>query len=93
MLTKFKKSKNKSCKDDTPYATLNGTKIRSKSERDISELFYVALTRAKEAVYLISEQGNESSFIEEIGEEHLSIQLFHSGVLTKHRYLCQHSKP
>lgn len=40
-------------------------------EEEERRLFYVALTRAKEAVYLISEQGNESSFIEEIGEEHL----------------------
>jgi DNA helicase-4 len=34
-------------------------------------LFYVALTRAKESVYLISEKGNESTFIDEIGEENL----------------------
>lgn len=40
-------------------------------EEEERRLFYVALTRAKESVYLISEQGNESSFIEEIGEEHL----------------------
>ena len=40
-------------------------------EEEERRLFYVALTRAKEAVFLISEHGNESTFIEEIGEEHL----------------------
>lgn len=40
-------------------------------EEEERRLFYVALTRAKEAVFLVSEHGNESAFIEEIGEEHL----------------------
>ena len=32
-------------------------------------LFYVAMTRAKEELYLITQKGNESSFIEEIPQE------------------------
>ncbi len=40
-------------------------------EEEERRLFYVALTRAQESVYLLSETGNESTFIEEIGEEHL----------------------
>lgn len=32
-------------------------------------LFYVAMTRAKETVYLVSELGIESQFIEEVGQE------------------------
>ncbi|MEP1095967.1 MAG: ATP-dependent helicase [Cyclobacteriaceae bacterium] len=40
-------------------------------EEEERRLFYVALTRAKESVFLLSEQGNESTFIDEIGEEHL----------------------
>ena len=31
-------------------------------------LFYVAMTRAQEKLYLITEKGNESSFIKEIPE-------------------------
>lgn len=31
-------------------------------------LFYVAMTRAKEKLYLITEKGNESSFLKEIPE-------------------------
>lgn len=42
-------------------------------------LFYVALTRAKETVYLISELGIESQFIEEIGSEF--VQRIHFQVL------------
>jgi DNA helicase-4 len=33
-------------------------------------LFYVALTRAKDELYLITEKGNESSFLDEIPEEY-----------------------
>ena len=33
-------------------------------------LFYVALTRAKDELYLITQKGNESSFLEEIPEEY-----------------------
>ena len=35
-------------------------------------LFYVALTRAKEKLYLITERGNESSFLNEIPAEYTS---------------------
>lgn len=35
-------------------------------------LFYVAITRAKDKLYLISERGNESSFLNEIPEEYTS---------------------
>lgn len=45
-------------------------------EEEERRLFYVALTRAREAVYLISEIGNESPFIDEIGEEHLERKNF-----------------
>ncbi|HWZ23538.1 MAG TPA: UvrD-helicase domain-containing protein [Cytophagaceae bacterium] len=45
---------------DTPYDFLLEEERR---------LFYVAMTRAKEELYLITEKGNESSFIEEIPNE------------------------
>lgn len=35
-------------------------------------LFYVAITRAKDKLYLISERGNESSFLNEIPEQYTS---------------------
>jgi DNA helicase-4 len=39
-------------------------------------LFYVAVTRAKEALYLISELGNESRFIEELSDRYLDRKNF-----------------
>jgi DNA helicase IV len=39
-------------------------------------LFYVAVTRAKEALYLITELGNESRFIEELTERYLDRRNF-----------------
>ena len=39
-------------------------------------LFYVAVTRAKEALYLITEVGNESRFIEELSERYLDRRNF-----------------
>ena len=35
-------------------------------------LFYVAITRAKDKLYLVTEKGNESSFLNEIPEEYTS---------------------
>lgn len=35
-------------------------------------LFYVAITRAKDKLYLITEKGNESSFLNEIPDEYIS---------------------
>lgn len=39
-------------------------------------LFYVAVTRAKEALYLVTELGNESRFIEELTERYLDRRNF-----------------
>ena len=39
-------------------------------------LFYVAVTRAKEALYLVSELGNESRFIEELTERYVDRKNF-----------------
>lgn len=39
-------------------------------------LFYVAVTRAKEALYLVTELGNESRFIEELSERYLDRRNF-----------------
>ncbi len=39
-------------------------------------LFYVAVTRAKEALYLITELGNESRFIEELTEKYIDRRNF-----------------
>lgn len=36
-------------------------------------LFYVAITRAKEKLYLVTEKGNESSFLAEIPDEYISV--------------------
>lgn len=51
-------------------------RILNYSDSDLSEerrLFYVALTRARKKVYLMSEKGNESCFIEELLEANPNI--------------------
>jgi DNA helicase-4 len=47
-----------------------------KMKEEERRLFYVAVTRAKEALYLVTELGNESRFIEELSERYLDRRNF-----------------
>jgi len=53
-------------------------------------LFYVAMTRAKEQLYLISELGNESKFIDEITEQFLDRENFLTLNFEQSYDSCQH---
>lgn len=54
--------------DDLIFQIIKKTNYELLMEEE-RRLFYVALTRAKEELFLITEQGNESTFIEEIPGE------------------------
>lgn len=54
--------------DDRIYQLIRPSKHDLLLEEE-RRLFYVAITRAKERLYLITELGNESSFISEIPQE------------------------
>jgi Superfamily I DNA and RNA helicases len=54
--------------DDMIFRIVKDTPIDSLMEEE-RRLFYVAMTRAKEELYLITQSGNESSFIDEIPAE------------------------
>lgn len=58
--------------DDVVFRIVKDVKIDMLMEEE-RRLFYVALTRAKDELYLITELGNESSFISEIPKEFYSV--------------------
>lgn len=58
--------------DDVVFRVVKDVKIDMLMEEE-RRLFYVALTRAKDELYLITELGNESSFIDEIPKEFYSV--------------------
>jgi superfamily I DNA/RNA helicase len=58
--------------DDMVFRVVKDVKIDMLKEEE-RRLFYVALTRAKDELYLITQLGNESSFIDEIPKEFYSI--------------------
>ena len=55
--------------DDRIYQVIKKAKHDLMLEEE-RRLFYVALTRAKESLYLITEKGNESSFLNEIPDKY-----------------------
>jgi DNA helicase IV len=58
--------------DDVVFRVVKDVKIDMLMEEE-RRLFYVALTRAKDELYLITELGNESPFIDEIPKEFYSV--------------------
>jgi len=58
--------------DDVVFRVVKDVKLDMLMEEE-RRLFYVALTRAKDELYLISELGNESTFIDEIPKDYYSI--------------------
>jgi len=60
-----------------------------KSLEEERRLFYVAMTRAKEELFLISEAGNESQFIKELPEKFLEKNNFMILGFQKERVICR----
>lgn len=58
--------------DDIVFRVVKDVKLDMLMEEE-RRLFYVALTRAKDELYLITELGNESTFIDEIPKDYYSI--------------------
>jgi ATP-dependent exoDNAse (exonuclease V) beta subunit len=54
-------------------------------------LFYVALTRAKDKLYLITEKGNESSFLNEIPEMYTVKSVNDSFPLIEKKQICKNA--
>ncbi len=60
---------------DRIYQLIKKDDVKKMMEEE-RRLFYVAVTRAKEALYLITELGNESRFVEELSERYLDRRNF-----------------
>jgi ATP-dependent exoDNAse (exonuclease V) beta subunit len=56
--------------DDAIFRVIKDVEYDRMMEEE-RRLFYVALTRARDDLYLVTELGNESRFIDEIPEEYL----------------------
>lgn len=73
--------------DDAIFRVVKDVKYDMLLEEE-RRLFYVAITRAKEELFLITELGNESSFVQEIPENFYALNKPHFKNDTESKKLC-----
>ena len=76
---------------DRIFQTIKKSDVNLLMEEE-RRLFYVALTRAKEKVYLLTEKGNESRFLDEIPDELIEKQSSEFKLLVEEMETCKNCK-
>ncbi|HAX93260.1 MAG TPA: hypothetical protein DCY25_04805, partial [Bacteroidales bacterium] len=74
---------------DRIFQTIKKSDVNLLMEEE-RRLFYVALTRAKEKVYLLTEKGNESRFLDEIPDELIEKKSSELKPLVEEIAICKH---